>query len=319
VRPLSWLIAAAAVHVLIALLVFFLGSRKTMHAVPRRDEAPPAEIDIAIVESAPTEEGKIAVVTAAPRAATATNRAASASSTTSPFIADMGFIEDRGESSAEPAAPAAEATSPQLSLGALGLGGAGSNPFFRPGALPEEKPKPDDNTAGRTLREGLRERDLALGLGPEGPVLEALREATSLSAAPERGYAIFAVKLDANGLVTDIQIGDRAGGTGWDEAKAGALKSLRGKKLALRGGMAGARGAELKIEIKSDVVLPSGNRVGERIKTPLTKSHVSRAENVPGGTPDVVQTVTVATFDVTDIGAKPRRVVHAHLLSATPL
>jgi hypothetical protein len=339
-RPLSWLIAAALVHLLIALLVLFLGGRReashdrTTAMSDARDAAKPdTEIDIAFTPMPPSEERVVTPtadgkLTNLPGAIANTRAPSSGTTAVVASLIDEGAPPDNapspssnGEAAARPGSPTTTPeASPQLSLAQLGIGAAGSNPFFRPGALPDKPSDPKDNTAGGALKAGLLERDLALGLGPEGPVLDALRDATSMSASPERGYAMFAVSIDENGFVKDIRLGDRTGGTGWDDAMNGALKALKGKKLALRGAVKGAKGVELKIEIKSDVVLPSGNRPDQRIKTPMTRSQVSRSENVPaGGTPGVVETRTIATFDVTDIGAKPRRVVHAHLVSATLL
>lgn len=313
-RPLPWLIAAALVHLLIVLLIYLRVTPKPHRPVASTPEPAETPTEITITFPSAPDDGKLTVEGSAPLRPASV--AAAARAGRSRPIEGPPPLPEEG-TPAEPAAPSTSSTtSPSLSLAQLGIGAAGPNPFLLPDALPERPPDPKDNTAGRALKSGLVERDLALGLGPEGPVLEALREATSMSASPERGYAIFGVSIDENGFVKDIRLGDRAGGPGWDEAMTGALKALKGKKLALRGG---ARGAELKIEIKSDVVLPSGNRPDQRIQTPMTRSQISRSESVPGGTPGVVESRTIATFDVTDIGAKPRRVVHAHLVSATML
>ena len=111
--------------------------------------------------------------------------------------------------------------------------------------------------------------------------------------APDHGNAIFVAMVDDSGTVVDLRIISASGGDGWPDALERATKLLKGKKLNLRGGGA----AELRIAVVSDIKLPSGNKPG----SPLT----------PG--------FTSSSFDITDLSAKPRRVVKARLLSLTTL
>jgi hypothetical protein len=147
-------------------------------------------------------------------------------------------------------------------------------------------------------------------MGPEGPVLRALEEATSGGLAPLRGSATFLVVIGADGAVVDRKLVRERGGSGWDETRESALRALAGKKLALRG----ANGAVAKIEVTSDLKLPSG--ASTPYTAPLTQSSIGRSANVAsGGTPDVAESRTVGLFDLSDIGQKPRRVVHAAMTS----
>ncbi|MBX3207762.1 MAG: hypothetical protein KF764_22115 [Labilithrix sp.] len=214
---------------------------------------------------------------------------------------------------------------------ALGIAGGTPNPFAvtdpREGATGTgpRSATPDAPTAGeakrraeQALRDGVRARDVDVGLGPEGPVLRALEGAAYAGLAPERGSATFLAIVDASGLVVDLRLVSSSGDErGWSETRARALRALGGAKLALRG----ARGAELRIAVASDVLLPSGNRPSERVRGSFEESKVELPENVPTGgmTTGVTHTRTLSTFDVTDIGAKPRRIVHARLLSLATL
>jgi hypothetical protein len=164
------------------------------------------------------------------------------------------------------------------------------------------------------IKAGAREKDLGNGLGPDGPILTALRDATYGSTAPERGNATFLAVVDGNGLVVDLKlVASKGGEKGWEDARSRAEKALAGVKLSLRG----ARGAEVKVEVYSDIRLPSGRRPGD---PPVKPTFSLEAPDQPGaldhggGLPEVKR-FTLGTFDLADIGAKPRRVVHARTLS----
>ncbi len=167
----------------------------------------------------------------------------------------------------------------------------------------------------RSLSAAARARDVELGLGPEGPVLKALEEAATSGLAPMRGVATLLAVVNADGAVVDVRLLSSSGDAGaWSDARRRAVAALRKEKLSLRG----AKGAELTIRLESDIRLPSGASVPV---TPVFEgSQVRVTENAPtGGLPTVVKTVTIARFDVADINARPRRVVHARLLSLKAL
>ncbi|MBX3215830.1 MAG: hypothetical protein KF850_27575, partial [Labilithrix sp.] len=102
----------------------------------------------------------------------------------------------------------------------LGLAGSGPNPFAGAGAregAPGDKRRPSatpeaptaseaKRRAEQALKDGVRARDVDLGLGPEGPVLRALEDATYADVAPERGGATFLAVVDARGLVVDLRL-----------------------------------------------------------------------------------------------------------------
>lgn len=217
----------------------------------------------------------------------------------------------------------------------LGLGGAGRNPFLPKSeaqvALAESKRSVD-----RAMRDPARERETSLGLGPEGPVLTALEEATSRSTAPVRGKAIFVATADESG-VFQIELRDAEGSrAGWDDARTIALAALKGKKLRLP---AGATRAVMRIEVKSDWKLPSGHDPHPEITVfhvPVQKGETKESAKMTILDPipkvrmvdvqlDRNTRIAVPSFgldlfhtnmDPTDIGAKPRRVVHSHLVDS---
>jgi len=200
---------------------------------------------------------------------------------------------------------------------ALGIAGSGPNPFAgsagstgpagpagsaeRPVPGSFHSAAPDAPTAAemkraveKSMKDAMRAQDVAAGLGPEGPVLKALQDATYGGLAPEHGSATFLAVVDASGSVIDLRLVASDGAeAGWSDTRERAMKALKGKKLSLRGG----GGAELRIAVVSDVRLPSGNTPGAPVRPGLTSG----------------------MFDVTDISAKPRRIVRARLVSISSL
>jgi len=177
----------------------------------------------------------------------------------------------------------------------LGLGGIGpQNPFLprKEEKVPTSGP---DTPAARAMRGTGLARDRELGLGPEGPAVRALADATSSSIAPLKGRAVFLVHTGGDGLVSSIDVIDSEGGTGWLDAGKIALAALRGKKLNVP---RGANGMNMRIEVRSDMKLPSG-----------ASSPLGGARRGDNNAPELL------IPDVSDFGSKPRRVVHSHVLS----
>lgn len=213
----------------------------------------------------------------------------------------------------------------------LGLGAAGKNPFLPKSeaavTLAETKRSVD-----RAMKDPGREREMSLGLGPEGPVLTALSEATARSTAPVRGKAIFVATADANG-VYQIELHDAEGSrAGWDDARNIALAALKGKKLRMP---PGSTRAVMRIEVKSDWKLPSGHDPNPEVSLfhiPLKKGETKESakisildpipkvrmhdvwidRNTRIAVPSVQLDVFFTNIDPADIGAKPRRVIHSH-------
>lgn len=154
-----------------------------------------------------------------------------------------------------------------------------------------ELPHKDDS-----LKYALSVQDAAKGLGPDGPVLHALEDETRTSLAPLRGSATFHAIIDATGFVTSLTVTDSTGDTmGWNDARDHALAALQKKKLDLRGAK---NGASLDIYVESKMRLPAGNESSEY------------------GVKDGMLTMG---GDLSNLGSKPSRVVHARLANFTPL
>ncbi|HSO38033.1 MAG TPA: hypothetical protein VLT33_36145 [Labilithrix sp.] len=178
----------------------------------------------------------------------------------------------------------------------LGIG-PGNNPFL-PRAEEKVPTTGPDTPIARSLRGSGLAHDRELGLGPEGPAISALQDATTASIAPLRGRAHFIVRTGGDGLVLGIDLVDSEGGSGWTDAGRIALENLRGKKFKVP---SGARAMNMHIEIKSEMKLPNGQNapVGGRL-----------------GDNDMPE-LTIP--DVSNIGAKPRRVIHARAVGTEVL
>lgn len=198
--------------------------------------------------------------------------------------------------------------------------GFGPPPRGAPASSAFQSARPDapsaadaKRNADRAIRSGLAARDAAIGLGPEGPVLTALTEAARSSLAPERGTATFQATVDGAGLVVSLRLVGSTGGTdGWNDARDRAARALASTKLALRG----SKGATITIVVESDVQLPSGTKPGAPpVRPTLKDSKVTLPEAVSNNAAsDTVKTYTIGEGDLSDVGARPRRVVRARLV-----
>jgi hypothetical protein len=178
-----------------------------------------------------------------------------------------------------------------LSTAELGIGG--QNPFL-PRAEEKEPTTGPDHPAARAMRGTGLAHDRALGLGPEGPVVAALADATKSSIAPLRGRAVFVVRTGGDGLVLGIDVVDSEGGSGWLDAGRLALEGLRGRKIVVP---QGANGMNMRIEVRSDMMLPNGEGAAVGVRRGANK----------------MPELTIP--DVSNVGAKPRRVVHSRVVS----
>lgn len=228
------------------------------------------------------------------------------------------------ESSAEAPAPVGGGGvtfgTPSIGLNASGTG----NPFLRPGAVDaphgDGRPTREWTVADgkqrveQSLRDAVAERDTSLGLGPEGPAVKALSEATRETATPVRSKALFVITANAEGIVMDVRLGSTGSDVRWGEVRTLAAEKLRNTRLAMRG----AKAVELRIEVASDVTLPSGSAPGTVVSKGDLSPHpveTPAIANPRGGTEgDVWMTYEVGKFDVADLGATPQRTVHARLV-----
>lgn len=332
---LGWVVVAAAAHAPLALL--------GLRAIAPTPPTVAREIDVEL-----TLEGVAGSAAATSQAAQGTADREGPSAARVPErvgAAPAPIVEARGAGAgstegterAIPGAAALEApegAASPLSLAQLGLDGR--NHLL----LPAREGAGDASTDAKervqaALRAPSNERDASLGLGPEGPVLRALREATSGEATDVNGGAVFLAVAGADGRVTAVSFVSGTGGEpAWRRTAARALASLVNERLRLP---AGAKGAEMELAVTSAWKLPSGNDPGVAIDLggiPLKKGEgpqspkvsflnpLPRIVDVPL-TPDGKNKVPMpvlqlrvfeTTADPSDVGARPRRVVHARLV-----
>ena len=317
-RTAAWVTAASVLHAVVLGALLLVPLRRLERPAP--GEPQPIEIDIARVDEsrdltrhpgtpedlsgAPGFRVKVSASQATalqPReiASGTTNEAPAAA--TAAVASSQPAHSGSGESAAgAPAAAGSGGGVVAIPFTAAELGIGGPNPFL-PRAATMGSSEAPRRPAERAMRDALRERDLALGLGPEGPVVKALSEATSVSVAPVRGRAVFLVRADGDGEVSGIELIDSEGGAGWLDAGRIAVKALRGKKLKMP---RDARALSMRIEVRSDWKLPNGES--------------------PGGSgfgvrQDESKNPEMTFPDPSNIGAKPRRVVQTRVLSAQVL
>jgi hypothetical protein len=191
----------------------------------------------------------------------------------------------------DPAPTAAGSAAPAERKIDLGLDG---HFFMRPSA--EEPPRPKKSGIQRELDSALAASDVAHGLARGNALLGSLDTAVR-DVGPIRGEALFRVTVGPDGSLSDVELlsGQAANWTS-------ALKAFR--ELAMRKHVrvpAGALGLRVTFAVKAKVQLPSGAEVkGPEVAAPSL---------APNG-------LTLhGTFDVADIGAKPQRLVYAHVVS----
>jgi hypothetical protein len=289
---------------------------------PASVEAVPAEVTI--------EMDTEPVPTAAPTATGETVAIAVVRERAAPAHVESTPIPSGSDAPLEAAPYASNGT---IIVFAPNIGVGGPNPFLvngvdggrsgSPGATATADPMyvPLEKRAEQSVRDALRARDQSIGLGLEGPVVHALEDATHAGFAPDRGTATFVAVIDERGLVIDLKIlsstaSSSSGARGWEDVRQRAVKSLATAKIDMRG----VKRAELKIAVESEVLLPSGNQPnGPKIHNDVKPTPMKVETNAPpspGGS-DVVAGAEVAQFDVTDVGAKKQRVVHAKLVLIT--
>ncbi|HEY8077581.1 MAG TPA: hypothetical protein VIF62_25820, partial [Labilithrix sp.] len=173
----------------------------------------------------------------------------------------------------------------------LGIAGSsGGNPFLPKRAESGGDAESDGKNA---LRDAFRAHDTLLGVGPEGPVVSALRDAAYASASPVNGRAIFEVHAGEGGVITLVDIVSAEGGS-WSDAQRVAQERLATVKLVLP---RGAKAAVFRIEVTSKWAMPAATGFGTR---------GAEGENGP----------SLTLPDPSNLGAKPRRIVRAHVAGA---
>ena len=240
--------------------------------------------------------------------------------------------------------PSPETREPGLSLEQLGIEGGGRVGLtLAPTMKSPRRRRSVAPGVERSMAEAVARRDETIGLGPGGPILSALERATHTANTPENARALFVASIDSGGnLRTRDVVSVTRDHRAWQRVARRALSKLRGRKLKVPQGF--ARGARLRIALESRIQLPSGADPGLGVSLlglPLKEGDGDKSPRIdilkptakvemmsvptPGGksyrmpVPAIGFQVLSVAADPADVGAAPRRVVHAHVVDQTPL
>lgn len=180
-------------------------------------------------------------------------------------------------------------TAPGEPLRALGLDG--TNHFLGARETPEAAARAEadraNQAAGEAIRGAIHDRDVELGLGGGGPVVTALEAAVRQSTAPDESQAVLVATADASGAIMSVDVVSASDDPAYRAIADDVLARLRGQKLRVP---AGARGLAMRINVASRLAMPSGGGIG--LDPRSAGMH----------------------FDMSDVGARPHRVIHARVL-----
>jgi len=154
-------------------------------------------------------------------------------------------------------------------------------------------PTTTDTDPGK-LRDALDEGDRALGLGGGGTVVRAVHDAALAVAAIRDGSASIEVTTDAAGRVLAVHAFDVTSDEAtWNEVARAIAGALLGRNVRVP---PGARGVAVTVRVEVAVRTASGASSGRPV------APVANSDGVGLG------------FDVSDMGSRPRSVVHARVL-----
>jgi hypothetical protein len=240
-----------------------------------------------------------------------------AAATDTPELAEASppLTGDSGQPASEQSpGGSAAAASPRLSLAQLGVGGV--NPFLDrgdPAAARAAKAARVQQRLDRALAQGLTNADRERGHGRGGPVLRSLEAAVYAANVPLNGGASFVLVIDGEGTLLSTTLGEATGDrTAWLRVARRAAQALASKKRADRKG----RSVRLTVAVSSHLELPSGADPGLEISAqgiPIKKGDGPRSTRLDLS----IFPFPAATLagDPADIGARARRMVHAHVVS----
>jgi hypothetical protein len=194
-----------------------------------------------------------------------------------------------------PARPADSATADRLlSLEQLGVAGAGRTfppapPVDTPEARAQIRARQAEYVLDSLRRDGAA-RSIELGLGPQGPILRSLESNARASLTPPDAIVIFKADIDALGRLIQVTVLEAPPPRAeWIRVTRRVQADLAKTTLMLP---PGARGASLRIRLKSCTSIVSGCIIGRR-----------------SSSGDLADLFAPATF----------RLVQAHVVGATAL
>lgn len=325
-RLRSTLLFAASGHVLLALSLRAAPTRSAIETAATAAREVTVDVEPRVVErsATPVDEGP-RPATATATATSLTRRAAEERPTVS-SLAPIGpqIAPNDGQ------APMTDATwsfdPMRRTASEIGIGSHWKNVVVA-GAASEGSGPPAPDASGnaraaaraidRSMRADLAARDVELGLGRAGPLVSATHHAASQASAPEVGTTTLEVECDATGTVLSA----RAEDTTWNDVATAVVRAMTGKPLRVP---RGARGLRARLRIVVERALPSGSHGSRSLgAVPDDVAGGGSACDGKGLTRRCVNGmpvgVTSSEHDVSNVGAKPQRIVHVQLLSESEL
>jgi hypothetical protein len=220
-----------------------------------------------------------------------------------------------GDDTAPPSA-ASSAAAPHLSLSQLGVDGA--NPFIDRkdrAALQAARAARVQARLDKALAQGIVNQDSAAGRGSGSPVLRALEGLVYASTLPLNTHATLSFVIDSSGKVVSSSLGEAdVDRPTWlriahETARALATRSLRVPQ---------GKNVRLTVAITSRLELPSGADPGLEVDVlgvPVKKGAGPRSTKLDLLNPKNGLVPLSLLGDPADAGARPRRMVNAHVVS----
>lgn len=196
----------------------------------------------------------------------------------------------------------------------IGLRGSGSYRMDVARQQPSDSETANEN-ANHAIMDAIHANEILNGDFTTGPVVKEIESTTrNLAGTPFEGRAVFAVRVDELGLVLSVGVDEASGDRReWNEVATHVLNALAQRRLRMPHG---AKGVAMRIEVTSKVALPSGSRVPLHVGSPaadavskMVKGEFDKAPDTPA--------IIGGSFDLSDIGAHPMRMVGAHIVSAS--
>jgi hypothetical protein len=166
----------------------------------------------------------------------------------------------------------------------------------------------------RSVHDALAERDHALGLDAAGALVGMAEDCVRSGDTPIDGRAYFDVTINPDGTVAGVQV---VAGTAPAGAWLSLASSLReaGRSRSVLWRHTG-KPLRVRLEVSSRWVLPSGSPASRPFSPPHVKSNETwDTPGADGLVPLAPAAATAGThFDVSDIGARTLRDVHARIV-----
>jgi hypothetical protein len=319
-RGLVFLATAVAVHA----SLLFVRSRPDTH-VPPPEEVTVIETDVSTGAPAPedtarqaaraSEIGKVDRVSpGVQRSAAATGRESERAQESSgePSPAAPGVSEESGGWSLQPEAPMDVTSRSVIARAARTIVGAAP-------------PSGESTTGG--VAEALDAHDSAIGMGRGGPVISALENAAAGEDAPFDGAATFDVAIHTDGQISVALLDAVSASEEWSKVGEATRRALDPKRVRIP---PGARGWHVVVRLEAKVQYPNGldpAKLGTKVTVSPANGSSSEAPSPARASLAYVGKVCSVRLtlgltlipisggcDPTNIGARPLRMVHGHVV-----